>query len=321
MPQPATGDWHLDAALQNISLAFVQDPLQFIAHQVFPNVGVGKRSDKYHTFGRGDFARNQAGIRAPNGHVPEGGFTMSSDSYFCEEKGLATPITDAIMANADPAASPEIAASNFVTEAVMIEKEVNWASSFFATSIWATDVTPANLWSDFTLGDPLGDIRLGITTVLQNTGRRPNTLTMGRQVWDKLVDHPDITARITGGSTSDNPAIVTKAQVAAIFELDQILVGEASQNTAAEGDTDVFAFILGKNALLSYRPPAPGIFTASAGYTFSWDSYLSGSNEFGFVLDVLRDAKADSDIYRARSHYDYKVVSSALGYFFNGAVA
>ena len=44
----ATGrDLHLDVPLSNLSVAVVQDNANFIAHNLFPDVTVTKRSDRY----------------------------------------------------------------------------------------------------------------------------------------------------------------------------------------------------------------------------------------------------------------------------------
>ena len=43
--QPGRGDVHVDAALTNISVAFMQDASHFIAAQVFPEIPVTHRSD------------------------------------------------------------------------------------------------------------------------------------------------------------------------------------------------------------------------------------------------------------------------------------
>jgi hypothetical protein len=149
----------------------------------------------------------------------------------------------------------------------------------------------------------------------------PNVLAIGRQVYSALVNHPSILGRFNGGATTAQPSIASLNLLAQIFELDEVVVGEAIQNTAAEGDTAAHSFILGKKALLTYRPAAPGIMTPAAGYTFSWSGYLGGTNEYGFVIDTKRRDEEDTDVIRARAHYDHKLVSSSLGYFFDAIVA
>jgi hypothetical protein len=39
-----------------------------------------------------------------------------------------------------------------------------------------------------------------------------------------LMDHPDILARINGGATVNNPAMVSKAKIAEMFEVERLFV-------------------------------------------------------------------------------------------------
>jgi hypothetical protein len=330
MPQPNVGAFHIDAALTNISVALLQSPGSFIASRIFQNVPVQKQSDKFFTFDRSYFNRNGAKKRAAGARVSEVGYEVSNDSYFCEEYGVAIPIPDQVRANADPAADPARAAAELATHQMLIQKEVDFSSSFFSTGIWSKDITgvassPSTdqviRWSDTTNGDPIGNVRTGIDFILGSTGIKPNVMAMGRPVYSALIDHPDIQGRINGGATTSQPSIASLNLLAQIFEVDEVMVGEAIQNTAAEGDTAAHSFILGKKCLLTYRPPSPGIMTPAAGYTFSWAGYLGGTNEFGFVVDTKRRDEEDTDVVRARSHYDHKVVSSSLGYFWDAIVA
>lgn len=330
MAQPTVGAFHIDAALTNISVALLQNPQSFIASRVFQNVPVQKQSDKFFTFDRSFFNRNGAKKRASGARVSEVGYALSNDSYFCEEYGVAIPIPDQVRANADPAADPARAAAELATHQMLIQKETDFTTNFFTTGLWGTDITGVASspgagqviqWSDTTSGDPIGNVRTGINTILGNTGIKPNIFVMGRQVYSALIDHPDIQGRINGGATTAQPSIATLNLLAQIFEVDEVMVGEAIQNTAAEGDTAAHSFILGKKCVLTYRPPAPGIMTPAAGYTFSWAGYMGGTNEFGFVIDTKRRDEEDTDVIRARAHYDHKLVSASLGFFWDAIVA
>lgn len=330
MAQPTVGAFHIDAALTNISVALLQNPQSFIASRVFQNVPVQKQSDKFFTFDRSFFNRNGAKKRAAGTRVSEVGYEISNESYFCEEYGVAISIFDQVRANADPAADPDRLAAELATHQMLIQKETDFTTNFFTTGLWGTDITGVASnpgaseviqWSDTTSGDPIGNVRTGINTILANTGIKPNIFVMGRQVYSALIDHPDIQGRINGGATTAQPSIATLNLLAQIFEVDEVMVGEAIQNTAAEGDTAAHSFILGKKCVLTYRPPSPGIMTPAAGYTFSWAGYMGGTNEFGFIIDTKRRDEEDSDVIRARSHYDHKLVSASLGFFWDSIVA
>ena len=214
-----------------------------------------------------------------------------------------------------------------MTHQGLLAKEILWGSTFFTTSVWGTDMTGVSSgptgnqflqWND-AASNPIEDVRLGKTTVLQSTGFRPNTLVIGQQVYDKLVDHPDITGRVVYGGNNSQPAMVNKQTLAALFEVDRVLVAEAIQNTANEAQTASHSFILGKRALLCYVPPSPGLMTPASGYTFTWNQYEQAA--LGTSISRFRMEHLRSDRVEINMAYGYELVASELGYFFTSAVA
>jgi hypothetical protein len=105
-----------------------------------------------------------------------------------------------------------------------------------------------------------------------------------------------------------------------LFEIDEILVSDAIENTAAEGATAAHSFILGKHALLCYAAPSPGLQTPTAGYTFSWSGYMGASAE-GTRMKQFRMEQIESDRIEIQMALDCKLVAADLGYFFNGVVS
>ena len=64
MPQPTQNQVHVDAILTNISVAYMQQQQNFIATRVFPVVPVSKQSDKFFTYTKNDWFRDEAQRRA-----------------------------------------------------------------------------------------------------------------------------------------------------------------------------------------------------------------------------------------------------------------
>ena len=78
MTTPTNSAVHVDAALTNISVAFLQNANNFVAGRVFPNVAVSKQSDRYFVFDRGDFNRDEAEVRAPGTESAGGGYNLDN---------------------------------------------------------------------------------------------------------------------------------------------------------------------------------------------------------------------------------------------------
>jgi hypothetical protein len=332
MTQPTARAVHVDQPLTNISIAFLQNANNFVASRVFPNIRVQKQSDVYYTFDRGFFNRNQAKLRAPSTEAAVAGFGLTTASYAAKVVALKTQTAWQVAANADTPVQLERANTELVLHQMLIQKEVDWATKYFATSVWGTEYTGVASspgtdevirWSDQTSGDPIGDIRTAKTDMMESTGFGPNTMVVSQRVLDALVDHPDIVDRIkySGGVGNQNPARTTVEALSQLFEIDRILVMRAIQNTAAEGDTNVHAFIGGKAALLTYVAPTPGLMTPSAGYTFTWSGYQGASNEFGISIERReRDIIKATEI-EAEMAFDHKLVSSDLGVYFGSIVS
>ena len=316
MPQPTQSQVHVDAILTNISVAYMQKADAFIATKVFPIVPVDKQSNLYFTYTKNDWFRDEAAVRADATESAGSGYNLGTDNYFAPVYAIHKDIGDQTRANADIPLNMDRDATEFVTSRLMLREEVQWVSDYFKTGVWGTDVTPANLWSDYTLSDPLTDIETGKEKILSTTGYEANTLVLGYQVFRQLKNHPDIVDRYKYTSAE----AITEDMMAALFGVEKVLVAKAIKATNAEGQTGVYAFTHGKNALLCYSAPAPSLLAPSAGYIFAWRGVSEGLGQNIGVKSIPMPWIGATRIEGQIAFVD-KVVGSDLGYFFNGAVA
>lgn len=336
--QPSRGDVHVNTPLTNISLAFLQAAEHFVAGRVFPTINVSKQSDVYYTYDRGEFNRDEAEERLPGTESAGGSYKIGTDLYYARVYAYHKDVPDQVRSNADTPINLDREATEYVTHKALIKQEVTWVANYFTAAnpgvIWtfavdgaatpsaAFDPTSAAnnnkvFWDDAS-STPIEDVRQGKRFVLESTGFRPNTLTLGRPVYDTLLDHPDIVGRLDRGQTPGGPAMAMRESLAALFEVDEVLVMDGIRNTAAQGQTAAHSFIGGKNALLSYKPAAPGLMTPSAGYTFLWSGLLGASA--GLRIKRFRIERIESDRVEGQFSYDQKKVSADLGYIFNNIV-
>jgi hypothetical protein len=320
MAQPTQSASHVNAVLTNISVAYIQSQDHFIASQVFPIVPVEKQTDVYYTYTKNDWFRDEAEQRADATESAGSGYNLGTDNYRCDVFAFHKDVGNQTLKNADKPLNPPRDATKFVTSRLLLRQERQWASDYFTTSVWGTDSTPSSLWSDYANGDPVSDIETGKRTVLLNTGFVPNTLVVGYDVWIKLKNHPDIIDRIKGAAAPGSPAIATRQTVAAVFEVERLLVAMGVYASNVENETAAMAFIHGKHALLAYVNPTPSLLAPSAGYIFAWEGVSMGLGETIAVSDFDMPA-LKARRYEGEIAFDDKVVGSDLGYFFNGAVA
>lgn len=324
MAQPTQSQVHIDSVLTNISVAYVQMQDHFIAGQVFPMIPVNKQSDLYYLYTKNDWFRDEMQRRPDSTESAGSGYGLSTASYRCDVWALHKDIGDQTRQNCDMPLNPDRDATQFLTQRGLLRQEIQWVTDYFATSVWATDMTGVSAaptgsqfvyWSDYTNSNPINDIEAGKETVLSTTGFLPNTLVLGYQVFRQLKYHPDIVDRFKYTS----PDNITEQMMAAFFDLDSVYVAKAVKATNNEGETSAYSFTHGKHAWLGYVNPNPGLLAPSAGYTFTWNGVSQGmGTNIGVSRFYMQNLKCDR--VEIELAFDNKVVATDLGYFFSGAV-
>ena len=314
--QPTAGDVHINTPLTNISTAYLQSLDYFVADKMFPIVKVQKKSDAYYTYPKDQWFRTDAKERGPSEESAGSGYEVSSDSYACKRYALHKDIDDEVRANSDNPLDPDRDGTEFVMRQLVLKRELLWSAAHFTTSTWTGsstggDITPTTKW-DASGGKPIAELRAQIFAMKTKTGFRPNKLFLPDIVWTALQDTADFLDRLK--TTSDK--IVTADLIARILEIEEVVIGRAVQNTAAEGATPVMAEVYGDDALLLYVPKSAGILTPSAGYTFSWTGFL-GAGAQGQRMKKFRMEKLTSDRVEGEMFFDHKLVASDLGVFFD----
>lgn len=323
MPQPTVQSSHINRPLTNISIAYIQDAdAAFVFDKVFPRMLVDKKSDLFWKYSKDSFFRSDAQVRAPGTESAGTGYNLTTDNYVAEVYALHDDVPDQVIENSDAPLQPMIDSTRLVTQQMLLLQENLWVSTYFKTGVWGTDKvggTDFAQWSDFAGSDPISDVRAGIKQVLSQTGYKPNTLTLGYEVWNVLQNHPDFVDRVKYGGTPEKPSIVNLSAMAQIFGIDRVLVAEGIVATANENNpTQTYGFIAGSNALLSYAPPAPGLRVPSAGYCFYWRGMSRGLGTPIAVKDFPM-LHLESTRVEAETAVAMKLMGSDLGYFLSSA--
>lgn len=327
MANPTPTDLHVvNAPLTNLSVAWMQADTNFIATKVFPIVPVAQQSNRYYKYDRSEWNRAEAKLRAPGAESAGAGWTLSSDTYLADVWAIHKDNSAQDYANADSAFNLDQEAAQFCTTQMLLRQDLQFLSKYFTTGIWTTDQTGVSgapganqfrQWNDATNSTPIVDIRKQVTNIALRTGGfKPNTLILGPEVYQTLLDNPSIISRIQYTQSG----FLTEDLLARAFGVDRVLVAWGVQNTAAEGATESTAFLYGKSALLVYTPPNPGIRTPAAGYTFAWTGYL-GASAMGTSISKFDLVRNKATRIEGESAFDMKVVDAAAGVFFTSAIA
>jgi hypothetical protein len=210
---------------------------------------------------------------------------------------------------------------------MLIHRDSQWVTAFFGTSIWSKDRTgvaasPTGdefLQFDQSGSDPVALVEAEKERIAELTGFLPNVLVMGPKVFRIVKNHADIIDRVK----YTQRGIIDEAILASLFGVARLVVPRGVQNTAAEGATNAFSFIVPTDdMLLVYAAPAPAIEMPSGGYIFAWTGLIPGAtNAFGGVIQRGREDLAHSDHVEIRASWDQKLIAADLGTFFNTCVA
>ena len=324
MPNPTLSDVHIDRALTNISIAYIQNTEKnFVANKVFPLVPVMNKSDKYFIFGKEEFLRTEARLRAPGAETAGGGYRLSTDTYDCNPIGFHSDLDDQTRVNADEPLQLERSHTIYVTQQILLKRELDWVTGFFTTGLWTGSTSGTDLvggtdfvkWDDIS-STPIEDVTYNMDAVTKRTGYRPNTLVLGPQVFTALKSHPDVLDRIK----YTQRGVVTTDILATLFDVERVLVPYAVKNTAQEGAAGSYDFVYGKNAFLCYAAPGPALYAPSAGYLFTWQG-LYGAGTEGFRIKTFRMEANAADRIEGEAAYAMKVVAAQLGAFFSNAIS
>ncbi len=329
MPLPTLSDVHVNTPLTNISIAYVVDDDVYIADKVYPDVPVQKQSDRYFVYTKEFWFRSEMRKRAPGTESAGGGYELTStDTYFADVWSLHRDIDEQIRSNADPVIDLERDGTEWLTQQYLIRRDKEWSAKNFVAGQWDNDqagVAAAPGADQFLRWDlsgstPIENIRKQIFAIAGTTGFRPNKLVLGAEVFQVLVDHPDIVDRVKAGQTPGGPATVNETAIAALLGLDAVLVAWSVETTTVEGAaTQTTQFILAKNALLVYVNPAPSILKPSGGYTFVWTGFVGAQGGMRMKrfdmpwIGALPRIEIDAS-------FDHKLVAPDLGRLFVTAV-
>lgn len=312
-------DAHIDRALTNISVAYLQDASAFIADKVFPIVPVKRQSDVFYVYNKGDFMRDEAQLRGAATESAGGDYGVeASTPYFCRKHAFHKDVTPEERANYDEPLDADKDATDFVSQKMLIRREMEWASKFFTTGVWGKEIsgTTDTKW-DVATSNPIKMITDAAVQMAAETGFKPNTLVLSPFAFNALKNHEDILDRIK----YTQKGIVTADLLATLFEVDRVFVAWSVVNSANKGAANAVDFIMGKHALLCYSEPRPALRKPSAGYIFAW-SGLEGSGAYGnrivrLPMDMLG---LGTERIEGEIAFDAKQICADLGVFFKDIV-
>lgn len=278
--------------LTNMAMSYYQNASHYFAKTLFPVCPVQLSSDSYYIFNKEDLLRDNWARKPETGTVSPAVLSERTEQYACQVDQMRMSInmirqTDVNRRQGPSTANTKQQRTKAIAEQRNIHQDKLFAKSFFREGVWGNEwegvdsSASGNQFIKFSddNSEPIKLVNQIKTEMLQNTGREPNRMGLGINVFNALTQHPAILERIKFGGTTANPAQVTERVLTELFGVEKLVVLKSIHNDARLGEDSNMQFIGDPNAfLLTYAPSAPSIDEPSAGYIFTWDMLGNGQH-------------------------------------------
>lgn len=221
-----------------------------IADQVLPRVPVGSRSFKYSAYPIGEsftIPDTKVGRKGKPNQVE---FSATEQTASVDDYALDDAIPNDDIESAPANYDPKGRAVEQITNLIELDREVRAANLVFNPANYGTN-NKIVLSGSSQFSDPTSDPIKVIMDALDSMVMRPNIMTIGRAAFSALIRHPKIVKAVLGNA--GDSGIARREDIAALFELEGVFVGESFINTARKGQPINMQRVWGKHLSLIYR--------------------------------------------------------------------
>lgn len=315
---------HVNVPLTQFSVGY--HPLGMIAEQVFPVVPVSNESDYYYFWDKGQAFRversdGKGSLRADGTRPKLVNFGATLKTYTAEEFAIETRITDRERANADNALALEQSKVRRVQDLLYIDYEIRVAGVLTAAATYpaanVVTLSGTSQWNNASFSSQTGNqhsvikanIEAGKEAIRKATGGLlPNTIVIPRAV--AAVMYNDVGLADIVKYTAPN-LMVDDLLPQTLWGM-RVLIPTVPFTTSAEGETPAMSDVWGKNVILMYRDPNPGLDALTLGLTL---------RQRPWQVKQYRDEQIDATFYRPGFVQAEQLVAPDCGYLLQNVIA
>jgi hypothetical protein len=261
----------VDVILSNYARAYINP--EFIAPRLLPYADVPARNTKLIKFGKESFRRLNT-RRAPGAPIPTVQYGYASDPVSLVQDALQglVPIEIGEEAAAVPGIDMGQVAVRMVLAQLDLGYEIDTATAVRALATYGLNnrvtLAGASQWNN-AASTPFLDVQAAREAIRRSTGRYPNVMVMGPDVFTALTNLPSVKDQFKYVSSES----ITEAMLARYFNLDEVQVGKGVYLPDGTADTAVATDIWGKDVILAYVPKEGNWMVPSFGYTYRLRGY------------------------------------------------
>lgn len=344
MAAPTTEISRFDLGMSYSEFSLEANRRKYIGLRVLPPIGVAQESASFRRLNIESFLKPvESTVRAPYGEYNEDQFEWHQDTYSVQEHGVAERTDDALIERyGDLIRTEQLAVARGVNR-ILQSLENDIAKAVFNTSTWtgsALTTAISNAWNVKADADPIADIDAAREKVKTNCGVAPNTLVLTDTDFIACIRSDRVEALLKydaaqilmamNGQMDARVLAAAQSGLAALFNVDQILIGQAFQNTANEGQAaSLGRFWTAGRAMLCHvnddgmmgdlEPAMPNI--GRTIWTTKNGEPLPGSDDAGFgslLFDEYRAESRRGSVFRPRNKRGIKILHKEAGHLLTG---
>lgn len=315
---------HINVALTQFTLGY--HPMNMVAEEVFPVLPVQHESDDYYIWDKGQALRSErtdgrASLRSDGVRAREVDFGASVAQYVAEEWALETKVTDRQRQNQDSALRLEISKTRRAQDLVLLDQEVRVAKLLTTTTNYAaantTTLSGTSQWNNASFASQTS----GTNSVIESNidaGREAIRIATGG-LEPNIIIVPRIVARVMKRDVGvrdqikyTDPNILIGGHLPPqLWGLKVVMPGVVNVTTV-EGEAVTPVDVWGKNVIICYVDPNPGLDALTFGLIFRARPWR---------VDQWRQEEISATYYRPSVVQTEAIVSADCGYLIAAAIA
>lgn len=252
--------------------------------------------------------------RAPGSSYQRTDFTWRQGTFSTQELGIEIPIDDK-MRNRYPNFPMEVQTAQMARDIVLRNIEIAVATALIDTNTFAnSNVDTA--WDVAASATPISDINTAMEKMFETNGVYPDTLVINEFVYRNLLACESITANLKGVRDTSQ-GMLSAADLASAFGINQVIVAGGAKNTAALGQSATISHIWGSDyaMLLKVMSDTTSPYDVGVGRVLH---YSADGSAIGGTIETYRDSAKRGDVLRCRMEATPKIYYAECGYLLGG---
>jgi hypothetical protein len=246
--------------------------------------------------------------RAPRGRYGRGDWEYERGLYTTKEKGWEEPIDDserALFSQEAPGMADIIATKRGMNH-IMRGQEKRIADTIFNAGNFTAHAV-VNEWDDSANATPITDVNTGVLAFRSQCGMLPDALIIAYSTFVNLKSCAQIVDRIKYTFPGIDINKMTSSQLAAVFNVPQVLIGGAVYDSAGKGLASSISDVwYNEYAALVKISRGQDIMEPGVGRTFLW----TADSPENPIVESYREDQTRSDIFRVRHNVDEALMRS-----------